>query len=87
MNYTRYEAVGNRTNHSKRGQYEAAHRNADQAEWSAALHGFAHVSAGTRDDMMSETALEFSGTEAHDSSFMGRELLNNPNLYMILHIY
>lgn len=74
MNYTRYEAVGNRTNHSKRGQYEAAHRNADQAEWSAALHGFAHVSAGTRDDMMSETALEFSGTEAHDSSFMGREV-------------
>lgn len=57
----RKAAAGSRVKHENRNHYESEYKNADQAEWAAVLNGSAHVSSGTRDEMMAEAALEQDG--------------------------
>ena len=54
----RHIAAGNRTDFTKRSRYEGDYRNADEVEWAALTVGFAHISQGTRDEMIVDIATE-----------------------------
>jgi len=71
--YSRLEAAGPRHRYEKQGVYETEYSNADDSEWAAVLAGAAHVSHGTRDDMMSEAALERGSADLPGDKYMTRE--------------
>jgi len=73
MRNSRAIAAGPRHSFTKRGIYETQYSNADDAEWVAALNGIAHISQGTRDDMMSESALECGEPPLDGDSYMTKE--------------
>jgi hypothetical protein len=73
MMHSRLKAAGSRHRYEKRGIYETEYGNADEAEWAAVLTGAAHVSQGTRDDMMSESALERGELPLPGDAYMTRE--------------
>lgn len=70
---SRYQAAAGRIAFEKRGIYETEYQNADEAEWSAALKGAAHIWQGTRDEMMSEAAFERGELPLPGDSYMTRE--------------
>lgn len=70
---SRQNAAGSRTRFEKRGSYETDYRNADEAEWAAITSGAAHVSQGTRDEMISEFATEDGDHDVPGDRYMTRE--------------
>lgn len=71
---SRQLAAGSRTRFEKRGSYEADYQNADEAEWAALLSGSAHVSQGTRDEMMVDVLTEDGAHDVHGDRYMTREV-------------
>lgn len=70
---SRQIAAGSRTRHERRGVYETEYKNADEAEWAALVSGAAHISQGTRDEMMSDAAMEFDEEGLPGDEYMTRE--------------
>lgn len=73
MMISRQIAAGSRTRFEKRGSYETDYQNADEAEWAALNSGAAHVSQGTRDEMMSDIATEDGENKVPGDHYMTRE--------------
>lgn len=73
MTASRIKAARTRINWESRHQYEKEYRNTDEAEWAAFLNGRAHISQGTRDDMMSEAVFEQEGMLTPGDRYMERE--------------
>ncbi|MCX8521109.1 MAG: hypothetical protein ORN28_06180 [Rhodoferax sp.] len=70
---TRYQAAASRIHFEKRGIYETEYQNADEAEWAAARKGTAHIAQGTRDEMMSDAAVERGELPLPGDDYMNRE--------------
>ena len=76
MMINRYQAAAGRSVFENRGIYETEYQNADEAEWSAALNGTAHIWQGTRDEMMSDAAFERGELALPGNYFMTREAVD-----------